>query len=810
MASLSMLIILLGFLVGALGGIWSPFSISDGVGWSWWWLVAVLFLIGLHRLMLQWVQQRSIHVALQCVLGCSALLVGFAHSQSALHHAMSMRMAQAKTVSAQVIVRQISDRDGSEWRQVVEVLGDDQISNQHEDQTPVRWLLSLPYNVTALDLARSAQMTPNSRWQVQVKLRPIHGQVAAGAFDLEGWLLGRGVSATGVLLSAKPLPMVADSHPQAVIEPFRWQIRQHLAGFESQSKGVLLGLLTGDRVWIDADTKALYQQVGISHLLAISGPHVLLVATVVVALFAALLNRWPRLYLRMERRRWLLPIFVLVVLAYALLAGWELPAQRTAWMACIVAGLVWWRRRWPTVHVLALTAVIVVLIDPLALLSVAFWLSFGAVWILLQLAREPVQQGSEPLTWRQHVQGWFKAHVNLQIKITILLMPLVLAFFGQFSLLSIPVNLIAIPLLGVVVVGLDMFALLCWMIWPSLGDWLWSVDLWVLDGFHACLRGLVAWLPAIMVSWRLSLVGLLAGSVMVLIMLAPRGVMPRWLLPFLAIPLFWPVRLDAPLTVQVLDVGQGLSVLVQTRQHALLFDTGAKRPSQREGMAERVVLPALQSRGVYRLDALVVSHADNDHAGGVPAVINALQVDRLYGSQPIANLPTAYAPPMQPCRAGTRWVWDEVQFEMLAPWPDEVQGLSDNDGSCVLKISAPADARGRRASVLLTGDAGLLTEQMLLLLCQDVQSDVLVLGHHGSKTSSGLDFLQAVAPTRAVVSAGFMNRYGHPAPVVMQRLKQGGIAVDSTIASGTLTYGLGREDGVIQVDHLRQTRAWWH
>ena len=295
-----------------------------------------------------------------------------------------------------------------------------------------------------------------------------------------------------------------------------------------------------------------------------------------------------------------------------------------------------------------------------------------------------------------------------------------------------------------------------------------------------------------MVSWRLSLVGLLAGSVMVLIMLAPRGVMPRWLLPFLAIPLFWPVRLDAPLTVQVLDVGQGLSVVLRTANHTLVYDAG---PAFEGGFdaGSMVVVPYLRSLGFGPVDRYVQSHGDLDHRGGSEALRRELIVVDEMGT-----------PQGEACQAGRNWRWDGVTFEVLHPSASGHWG--SNNASCVLKVSAASQ------SILLTGDIERAAELALIQsIPEKLKADILLAPHHGSATSSSMGLLNTVSPQLAIISAGWRNRWGFPKPVVVRRYEARDIQLFNTADSGALMFRLGADFKLPRIIEQRQMQArFWH
>jgi competence protein ComEC len=405
------------------------------------------------------------------------------------------------------------------------------------------------------------------------------------------------------------------------------------------------------------------------------------------------------------------------------------------------------------------------------------------------------------MTWQQKGRQAIHQFISLQWRLFILLLPLVLVVFSKVSLLSPWVNLIAIPLLTLVIVPLNLLAWLLSKIWLSSADVIWQGLLTVLQYFHLVLTYFAEWFPQALTPFHVGIPAMLALSVALMLLLLPKGIFPRWWVLFLLIPVFWPYRLSAPLIVHILDVGQGLSVIVQTENHTLLVDAGAKLPSQQEGMGEKVVLPALHALGVQRLDKLMLTHLDNDHSGGAPAVMDQFPVIQLTSNAVFEPYPTYL------CEAGQHWVWDSVHFKVLAPWPAEKVPLSANDASCILLIEVRAQGNVAAQRVLIMGDAGFYSEFELQKRQIDIKADVIVLGHHGSKNSSSSAFLSAVAPSRAVVSAGFLNRYHHPAPVVLRRLHEQDIAVDSTISGGTLSYYFGNS-AALEPIRFRDQKRW--
>lgn len=708
-------------------------------------------------------------------------IIAMSYSQASLQQKLAERLLHTQTLNVAVRVVGLSDSVGSTWRQVVRPV-------EPNADLPSRWLLNLPYTSDPQMAPAAPQMQAGEVWQVELKLMPVYGRASRGAFDLERWLvLARGIGAQAELLNATRLNLPVKLSLIERVDRLRLQLREHFQKFTPDSRGVLLGLLTGDLALTATEDQQLYQQAGIAHLLAISGPHVLLAAAVLTWSVGLVLNRFPRLYLRMERPRWLLPIFVLAVIGYALLAGWQLPAQRTVIMTVLVAGLAWWRLRWPTLKLLTVAAAILLVFDPLAVLSAGFWLSFGAVWVLLWLARRASETGHD-LPLGQRVWLRIKQFVSLQWLITLGLLPLVLAVFGQFSWVAIPVNLVAIPLLSFVVLGLNLLGLLLWPFFPILADQIWQWDLWILQQFHQALHLLLDGRPQLVWQHRLSGVALVAGLLLVLVWLLPRRVLPLSLSGFLLLPLCYPKLEQAPLQVRVLDVGQGLSVLLQTPNHQMLFDTGTA------SAAQRVVMPTLSAYGVKSLDQLLLSMPDQQQMGGMQAVTERLKVRQISGSFEDTQIK------IQPCAAGQNWTWDGVLFEMLAPWP-EVKDMDRRELSCVLRVTTALNALGQRHRVLLMGGAGQLTEQMLRLLCADLQADLLILGQ--GKAANSVGFVQVVQPRYAVWSAA---RVKPNEQQKIEEIKQLGIQVDQTGLEGTLSYQLGGD--VIGRQAWRDQRVW--
>lgn len=829
-----LLMALIGLILAICGGSVWGFALNWPLFWP------LLLLVALGLAVWGWLRQKNALLFLQFFTLTVVFLVAQAYGQQALQQALQARLAHPISVRAVVQVDGLSDGVGAHWQQVVRV---ERVDAEHASWLGRRWLLRQPFaHQLPIDDGLSTDavinMQAGQRWSVQVKLKPIRGQASPNAFDVERWMLSRGIVAQGEIVQAKRLPALDSLSLQDRIDRLRLRLRVHLSAFDAPENGVLLGLLTGDRALLDGDIKARYQQVGISHLLAISGPHVLMLAVMLTGALALLLNRWPRLYLYQERRRWLLPFFVLCVLAYALLAGFELPAQRTFFMVLVVALAQGWRRVLPFSPLL-LAALLVLLVDPLAVLSAAFVLSFAAVWILSAWTTQQASPAT-PSGWRR-VFAPMLLLIRQQAALTVLLIPLILAVFGQLSWWSFPVNLIAIPLLGVLVLGVNLLALLLWPFSVSAADLLWQFNLDILSYFHQFIDFLLNKNGYALWPYQLSLLQLFALLLLLFLLLLPRGLLSRAVLFCCAVlclfalcwPSLRPVQTQAPLTVQVLDVGGGQSLLLRTARHNLLLDVGSKAPLQQQGMAERVLLPMLYTQHIRVLDALILTRTEPQYSAGLGAVLGAVQVKKILTNQVIPQFDAAVSAQnirVEGCVAGQQWTWDGVDFAVLSPYADAWdeaawQNLAAEDQACVLLVTVPVNAKSnakgqakddtkddtkdKRQRVLIMSDASRLTEQMLLLLCQDVRADVLIVAQHGAKNSNSMAFLQAVGAKRAVISVDEMQGKHAPDAQVLARFKQLGMTIDNTADGGTLSYRLGVDDD-LSPQRWRDRWPWLH
>jgi len=597
------------------------------------------------------------------------------------------------------------------------------------------------------------------RWRLAVKLKRPGGLLNPHAFDYDAWLLAQRMGATGTVKDGQRL----------VEARWAWRdgIRQALLHVDAQGRaGVLAALVLGDGSGLSREDWRVLQDTGTVHLLVISGQHVGLLAGLVYMLIAGLARYglWPG---RLPWLPWACGLAFAAALGYGLLAGFEVPVRR----ACLMIGLVLlWRLRfrhlgawWPLL--LALNGVL--LLEPLASLQPGFWLSFGAVAVLIFT-----------FSGRLGPWKWWQTWTRAQWLIAIGLGPMLLVLGLPISFSGPLVNLLAVPWISVLVLPPALLGTLLLPV-PHVGEgllWLAGglID-WLFKGLALMAGQLPAWIPA-EVPWWVWCMGALGAFLLLL----PRGVALR--------PLGWPMLLllvvppratvpEGLAEIWQLDVGQGLAIVVRTRHHALLYDAGPRFGDS--DLGERVVVPTLRKWGVDALDLMLISHAHVDHAGGARAVAKALQVQRVIAGEP-DDLPSELHAGQ--CESGRQWTWDGVNFELWR-WAD---GQDSNANSCVLQI----EANGER--LLLTGDIDAAAERALLDGPLAVPTDWLQSPHHGSRSSSSTALLNVLQPKAVLISRGRGNSFGHPHPTVVARYRKREMAIYDSAEQGAIHLQLGR------------------
>lgn len=630
------------------------------------------------------------------------------------------------------------------------------------------------------------------RWRVLVRLKPRHGYTNPGGVDYERWLFEQGIQATGHLLRPASAERLDAGAGRDWLTRWRQVLAEHLAhslGDDAPGLGLIQALTIGERSKLDPALWEALTGTGTNHLVAISGLHVGLVAGGVLVLVRRLWAGSVGAIHLMAAPRAAAIAGALAALGYAGLAGFSVSTQRALIMLAVVLGALFLQRTLRPYHALVLALVAVLVWDPLAVLAYGFWLSFGAVAVLLFNL-------GQRLPNRQLWTRWGRA----QWAVGLGLLPLLLLFFGQASLVAPLVNLVAVPVFSLVLLPLvlvsSLLSFIPGLVWPleqtaALLDWCVSGLSWIAAQPWAAgqLPARPTWV------WVAAFLG-------VGLLLAPRGLPGRWLGLIMLLPL---VAVRAPLPAPgeawftLLDVGQGLSAVVQTRAGTLVYDTGPGYPSG-FNTGERVLVPFLKAAGIERIDRLVISHADRDHAGGIVGLLGAVAIGSVQSGEPgELKLLTADF-----CQAGTGWDWSGVRFRFL--YPDDA-GEEGNNASCVLRIATDG------AAILLTGDVDTRIERALVArFGAALRAEILVAGHHGSATSTASQFLQAVAPDWVLFASGYGNQFGFPVAEVVDRVAAFGSDMMSTASAGAIELRLGPQGLIAGPRSWRahSARLWTH
>lgn len=655
------------------------------------------------------------------------------------------------------------------------------------------------------------------RWQLPVRLTSPHGALNPHGVDHEAWLWSQGVMAVGQVRSTAPAARQAQrlavgvAHP---IEQWRQVCRDRLwqQGLEPRLGGIVAALLLGDQAALDPLDWDVFRRTGVAHLMSISGLHITLLAASLTVVVTAL---WRRAQWR--RRPWTLlcPALVagrwgglLLAALYAVFTGWGLPAQRTVLMLAVSVWLRTRGLRWPWWITWQVACAVVLAWDPWAWLQAGFWLSFVAVGLLMaweDRCPPPLDESVVPGSSGSHLgAGWRLGNRAVQAakglwreqwRITLGLAPLTLLLFREVSLVGLVANVLAIPWVTLCVTPLTLLGVL----WPQA----WHLAALALELLNQVLTGMLAWgIPAWSVAafpvW-VALAGVLGAGLLCLS--APAWVR-CWGVPLLLPSLGWQAATPPVGEVEVVaaDVGQGQALVVRTARHVLVYDAGP-RYSQDMDAGQRVVVPLLRALDA-RLDRLVLSHRDADHTGGAQAVLAMHPQADLLGSLP-ARSAWAQREGYRDCEAGQSWAWDGVYFEVLHPLQTATRRDTSNAWSCVLRV------RTTSSSLLLTGDIEAPEESELVnRLGASLQSHVMLVPHHGSRTSSTSEWLDAVQPRYAWVQAGYRNRYGHPAADVMARYATRNITVLETARCGAIQWSSARPSDMVCEREKR--RRYWH
>ena len=635
-------------------------------------------------------------------------------------------------------------------------------------------------NVTLAWYGRIPELKAGDRWALTVKLKKKKGLRNPGGFDLEGYHYQQRIVASGYVKNQQAVLLAHSAHQ---FHSLRQQLYDRLADrFESHELlGLLLALAMAERQAMGDVHWSVLTQTGTNHLMAISGLHIGIIATCGFFLGRRLWSMSSRAVMWMPAQRFAAFSAIGFALFYAALAGMTVPTQRALVMVTVTMLCLLSARKIAISQILAIALLAVLLYDPSSVLDTGFYLSFIAVmWVVYAL---------KCTENRSRYSRWFW----VQMIVVTGLMPFTVYYFYSVQWLSPIANMVAIPWVSMITVPLILAGSILLMLVPFIGAGLIQLALWSLEIIWWFLARLSQCPWDIYVVGHKSLGVVLMAAIGALWLWAPKGFPARYIGALILVVALWPSMQKlrySEARVTVLDVGQGLAVVVETRNHVLVYDTGA--------MAH-VVAPFLRRQGHQSIDLLVLSHGDDDHAGGYPSLDRAFEIDEVYTGEPVR-----VGGDVKACYRGQNWTWDGVGFEVLhpdAPWLE-----LGNNSSCVLKLTT-ADG-----VVLLPGDIESLAESRLARIeAGGLAADILLAPHHGSNTSSTEVFIKQVQPKYVIFSSAYNNRYGFPHERVSARYAQRQVRMMNTAESGAIQFHLGKQDWFQQIWlYSDQRRKFWH
>lgn len=789
-----------------------------------WLLVAIIFIaITLFKVVNRW---RCICLFL---LGfCLSLAYGTYHAKQRLADDLS-EQHEGKVSSVVVRVQELAIYRDNSIQFDVEVLDRGSIKEGIPSSLRVFWSFGGHFSLyKKVRFPHMPEVRPGQVWEMSVKLSRPNALMNPGGFDNESYFFRENIRAIGSVVGTPILKKQEQHTLQSYIQAWRHDLRKNLHAYWGDKRygAVLIALVIGDQQGIPAQDWLLFNRSGMTHLVSISGSHITMLSGLVTLLSLWGLKRcsWQGSLLshRYDISAWAYGFGIVIALLYCLLAGWGIPAQRTFLM--LLLGYIFYLQQHPVslYQLFIITAVIVLILDPWAILSTGFYLSFAAVAVLhillnrlRQRQRYPTQK-RKTLYW-QMLKDW----AIVQGVITLALAPFLMYFFNQISLISPIVNAYAVVSVGLVITPVALcIALLSVFFEPN--TWLHYLALinhqllsWVME-----LTQYLAQLP--WASLEVSIIPMwvrLLGGLGILILLLPRGIPYRYLALAFVVPAFFSSQhslREGEWQALFFDIGQAGAVLLKTKNHTLLFDTGVRRSAD-DDSGGRVILPTLRALGIKAIDTLVVSHADIDHSGGLGTLIQSIWVKKAYASfqldhfldreeqlleQKIESLNPLLS--YERCGEGQTFVMDGVTFRFLNAVTDPIPLKSSNDQSCVLAIE------GKYHRLLLTGD---LLEEQEPQIYQSAAFlppyQIIQVPHHGSKSSSSPEFINQVQAKYAIAQTGYKNRFKHPHPQIKERWQQQGTVFLNTADTGAVQVSSTMLN--LQVDLVReQERRYWH
>lgn len=632
-------------------------------------------------------------------------------------------------------------------------------------------------------------IAPGDDWFLKIKLKTLHVDHNPGATDFSIWYLENRIAGIGTVQFTNQNRLLKQHSLK--LDSIRNNIKNQLKKSISSSDlyGLILALVIGDESSITQAQWDVLSKTGTNHLVVIAGLHIALCTGFIYFVVFWCWRLVPFFCLYVPAKQAGITASLLIAIVYAALAGFSLPTTRALLMLiCFLSSQLSCQSK-PAYHSFFLTLFVLLLFDPMAILSNHFWLSFGSIALIL------LTVSSLPF----FVKAWRRLG-GIQFSLALGLLPWTLFFFQKASLISALANMIAIPWFGFLVEPLCLLGTLFIFINQTIANTLLSFACDVLKYIWV----LLIWLSHFKWSFILQdlsnpmlMIFASLGCTIILLPQALRLILPAWmlLLPLLFPP--FPNVLQNEFVFTVLAVGQGLATVIQTQHHVLVYDTGPKF-SPGQDAATRYLIPYLLFAHAKQVDMLIVSHPDADHSGGANSLLNTLPV-KVFITSDLSKVHYVMKPKI--CLAGQHWLWDGVLFQII--YPDKSHLNQDNNSSCVLKVSV-----GKQA-VLLPGDIETSAEKIILADHVNLNSRVLIAPHHGSQTSSSMPFIQAIHPNDVIFATGFDNRFGFPNAAIVNRYNQLGVKELDTKNTGAVIFRITKEKILLPILYNQKLWYFW-
>ncbi|MCW8929693.1 MAG: DNA internalization-related competence protein ComEC/Rec2 [Gammaproteobacteria bacterium] len=708
----------------------------------------------------------------------SAFFLGFSYTLfyvSYLYPVLDLKQIEGKTIDIKGYIDSIPNKSDDKQSFEFYVTSRKLLSNTGNNQKDDQWEQSFNGKIRLSWYHTYEQLKSGQEWQLKVRLKRPNG-LLNGNFDYEKWLYQNRILATGYIREGKLLKPSSLSFIKTHVISLRQQVSSRIDNVltDYAYKGLVKALAIGIRHDIEVEQWRAFLRTGTNHLIAISGLHIGLMSSLI---WFIVYNLWRSFtWLNLKVPAFFVASFTALCTAviYAALAGFAIPTQRALIMLSVVFLAIILKREFLPSYILLFAFLLVVIFDPLSALSPGFWLSFGAVAVILLTvsSRLAKMQGTSD---KLKQLGW------LQITIFIGLLAPLLILFHQFSLVAPLANILAVPLMSFIVVPMILLATGLLFIYEPLAFLLFKLLEWPINFLFWSLDYLSQWTESLIYIPETPIIVLVMVLMGSLWLLMPKGWHGRWLGVLLILPVFFVEAEKIPegqIQLTMLDVGQGLAMVLRTRHHTLLYDTGDYYSDQ-FNMADQVIIPYFRVKGIKKIDKLIVSHSDKDHAGSYSQIIHQIPIKNVLAGEPeqlsvksssnlmntgMKSKRTFFS--INQCASGQNWQWDGVNFEVLSP-NRPLLVKKRNNRSCVLRVTTASNK-----VILLTGDIEKKTEKQLLSAYPELKADILQVPHHGSKTSSSFKFLKQLQPKVALFSFGYKNRFHHPASQVIERYKK--------------------------------------